>query len=177
VRSRLSPQNARARRDLRDEAWTALFGHDTAFFASSSGASGDALGRDHADERGAAKSGRVSVNAIDRRLRLFKPKPHVRAFGALRPGPATLPKRWSLASGDSSVSCLNPAYGDRRAAIVANPGQCSASGRRGDLKRSWPNFVGVVGRGDWIRTSDPLRPRRRNPHNWGQRETAAPRFP
>ena len=32
------------------------------------------------------------------------------------------------------------------------------------------------GRGDWIRTSDPLRPRRKNPHNWGQRETAAPRF-
>lgn len=24
--------------------------------------------------------------------------------------------------------------------------------------------------------SDPLRPRRANPHNWGQRETAAPRF-
>jgi hypothetical protein len=24
--------------------------------------------------------------------------------------------------------------------------------------------------------SDPLRPRRKNPRNWGQRETAAPRF-
>jgi hypothetical protein len=33
-----------------------------------------------------------------------------------------------------------------------------------------------IGRGDWIRTSDPLRPRRKNPHNWGQLETAAPRF-
>jgi hypothetical protein len=27
-----------------------------------------------------------------------------------------------------------------------------------------------------LRTSDPLRPRRAKPHNWGQRETAAPRF-
>jgi len=44
-----------------------------------------------------------------------------------------------------------------------------------------PHVSGIdpvcIGRGDWIRTSDPLRPRRKNPHNWGQRETAAPRFP
>ena len=63
---------------------------------------------------------------------------------------------------------------------------------RADRKPVWSNRVthvsGIIrypclrngpsesGRGDWIRTSDPLRPRRKNPHNWGQRETAAPRF-
>ena len=59
--------------------------------------------------------------------------------------------------------------------------------RRAGSDRSTIRLIGVCypclrnrpsesGRGDWIRTSDPLRPRRKNPHNWGQLETAAPRF-
>src|SRR5262245_44594553 len=42
------------------------------------------------------------------------------------------------------------------------------------LNRTACRIPNEFGRGDWIRTSDPLRPRRKNPHNWGQLETAAP---
>jgi hypothetical protein len=69
-----------------------------------------------------------------------------------------------------SKNCLNiPRHGDPCRRIRRSVG-CDLARMLQDLQVL---LIGATG----FRTSDPLRPRRRNPHNWGQRETAAPRFP